>query len=179
MKRLLASVFFLLFSGCTSIPLSTIVQMSTFDGDDFVALDPQALRVKITLLKGFELNTRQSWLGIGLSSPAGELREVFRLKKESIVSHVKSSGMFSPPEQVISYTLSLRPASREKFIKLQAFFDKAPPDEVDIRVVPKLASYPETAKSVKTWIELQLNYKDGFFSLIDGAELSLKKLSGK
>ena len=71
MNRAVLLLLCLWLGGCVSIPLSTIVRMSTFDEQDFVALNPDVVRVRITLPQVFKLDAGQSSLGVKITSPAG------------------------------------------------------------------------------------------------------------
>jgi hypothetical protein len=151
--------------------------MSTFDAQDFAALSPDELRVKVTLPKGFELDAELSWLGIDINSPAGQHHGVFTLNQESVQSETTSAGFFSEPEQAVIYLLSLASSSRVKFSDLQQFISKATAEDIAIRVVPKLASYPPDATSVKVSVDLLLYQSQGFLTLVDAARLPLGKLA--
>ena len=147
--------------------------MSFFDAQDFVELNPDEVRVKVALPEGFYLNAETSWLGIDITSPAGEHHGVFKLKQESVHSRKISAGIFSEPEQVITYLLSLSPSSQVEFNDLQQFISKATAEDISIRVVPKLESYPQNATAVTVSIDLLISQSQGFFTLVDSAHLPL------
>ena len=174
MKRLLLLTLTIIMSSCSSVPLSTIARMSSFDSQDFVNLNPDDLRVIVVLPSEFTLDTKTSWMGVDISSSAGMHQGVFELREESVRSEETSKGFFSEPEEITSYLLSLTPASKVKFNSLQVFVSKAVAEDVAIRVVPKLASRPENATSVNVSIELQLSQEQGFFTLVDSAQLMLE-----
>ena len=176
MNRVIPLFLFFIISSCSSVPLSTIARMSTFDSQDFAALNPDELRVKVTLPRGFEVDAETSWLGIDIISPAGQHHGVFELNQESVQSENTSEGFFSEPEQVVIYLLSLSSSSRAKFSDLQQFISKATAEDTTIRVVPKLASYPPDATSVKVSVDLLLYQSQGFLTLVDAARLPLGKL---
>jgi len=159
------------------VPLSTVVRMSTFDAENFAALNPDELRVRVILPGGFVLDTRESWLGIDMTSSAGQHHGVFKLLEESVLLSEISKGFFSEPEQGTSYLLSLTPSSRVEFRDLQHFVSKATADDISIRVVPKLASHPKDATSVNISVDLLLSQSQGFFTLVDSAQLPLGKLA--
>jgi hypothetical protein len=94
-----------------------------------------------------------------------------------VQSENTSAGFFSEPEQVVIYLLSLASSSRVKFSDLQRFISKATAEDIAIRVVPKLASYPPDATSVKVSVDLLLYQSQGFLTLVDAARLPLGKLA--
>lgn len=161
---------------CVSVPLATIVKLSTFDEQDFVALNPDVVRVRITLPQGFDLDAPRSWLGVNITSPAGVHDGEFKLEQESTQATHVSTGMFSADAPATAYTLRLAAPSKKEFKDLQAFVAKAHLDQITIRVVPRLASIPKDADSGDVWIELLLTESQGFFTLLDGAEMPLDKL---
>ena len=176
MNRLFLLILIFAISSCSSVPLSTMARMSTFDARDFAALNPDELRVKVFLPAGFRLNTGASWMGIDVISSSGQHQTVFELREDSVQSIEVSKGLFSEPDQATSYLLRLSPSSRAKFNELQLFVSKATVDDMSIRVVPKLASRPESATSVTVSIELQLSKSQGFFTLVDSAQVALPEV---
>jgi hypothetical protein len=150
---LLSSFIIITISSCSSVPLSTI-----------------------TLPREFKLDAERSWLGIDIMSAAGQHHGVFELNQESVELREIPAGIFSDSEHVISYLLSLTQSSQVEFGDLQHFTSKAAAEDVNIRVVPKLESFPEDATSVEVSVDLQLSESRGFFTLLDAAQLPLGKL---
>ncbi|RLV59527.1 hypothetical protein D5018_11700 [Parashewanella curva] len=87
-----------------------------------------------------------------------------------------AGGIFQTSEQRNVYTLELNSTAQNSFKELQQFLAKHQNVDINIRVVPKLQSYPNDASYIKMWVDLQLSSQDGYFRLIDGAELSLEQL---
>lgn len=150
--------------------------MSAFDERDFSKLEAEELRVKIRLPEGFGLNVEESWLGIEISSAAGVHDATFELDEEIVHGVPLPGSIFSSPDTGTEYVLRLSASSTGKFRELQAFVTRARAEDINIKVVPKLSSYPEDATSVKVWISLLLSPTQGYFALLDGATISLSKL---
>lgn len=163
-------------SGCVSVPLSTIVRMSTFDERDFVQLNPDVVRVRIKLPQGFTLNAGKSSLGVNITSAAGVHYGEFKLDQEMAERTQLSKGMFSEETPGTAYTLRLSAASRKEFRKLQAFVSRGHPGEIVIAVAPRLSSFPKDVASVNVWIDLLLSESQGYFTLVDAAEIPLEKI---
>jgi hypothetical protein len=163
-------------AGCVSVPLSTMVRMSTFDEQDFAALDPDVVRVRITLPRAFVLDTRKSWLGVNLASSAGVHEGKFELSQVAVQPAVVPGGLFAPDEPGTEYTLRLAEHSRAPFKELQGFVKRGRPEQVTIRVVPILSSFPEDAASVDVWIDLLLSADAGFFTLLKGARVPMEQI---
>ena len=152
-----------------------MVRMSTFNERDFAALDAEVLRVRIKLPEGFALNVAKSWLGIEITSAAGAHQATFELDQELVQTSLTPRGIFSGSERGVVYVLRLSPPSQTKFRDLQRFIGRGRANEISIRVVPRLASFPKDATSAKVWIDLLLSKTDGYFTLLDGATIELEK----
>ena len=176
MNRIVLLFLFLTLNSCASMPLSTIVRMSTFDGQDFVKLKAEELRVKVMLPEGFALNGDESWLGIDIKSSTGVYQGKFELKQEFEETIQLNGGLFDEPEQVTAFTLGLSESSTVEFNELQQFISSASAEDIHIRVVPKLESFPVDAVTVKVWIDLLLSQSQGYLTLVDAAKLPLDKL---
>lgn len=163
-------------SSCVSVPLSTIVRMSTFDDRDFVQLDPDVLRVRIKLPQAFKLNPEKSWLGVKVASAAGVHDGEFKLEQVAKEQTELSRGMFSSNTPGTAYTLRLSPPSRQKFRELQGFVRRGQPGEVTITVAPRLSSFPDDASVVNVWIDLLLSPGQGYFTLLDSAEVPMEAI---
>ncbi|MDY6945043.1 MAG: hypothetical protein SXG53_04940 [Pseudomonadota bacterium] len=176
-KAVLPTAFLcVLLCGCASVPFSTLVRMSAFDARDFSKLEAEELRVKIRLPEGFRLNVEESWLGIQISSAAGVHDATFQLDEESLYGVNLPGRIFSSASAGAEYVLKLSAPSTAKFRELQAFVAQAPAQDINIKVVPKLSSYPEDATSVRVWISLLLSPAQGYFALLDGTTISLSKV---
>jgi hypothetical protein len=175
LTRLLAPLLALVLSACASVPLSTIARMSTFDERDFAALDGKDVRVKITLPEGFALDVAKSWLSIEIQSAAGTHKSLFDLVQEQTQATTIPGGLFADDQRGMLYELRLSAAAAGKVRELQSFIARAKADDISIRVVPRLSAAPRTANHVNVWIDLLLSPQDGYFRLVDGAEISLDK----
>lgn len=176
MTRTIVPIFCLAFAGCVSVPLSTIVRMSTFDERDFVQLDPEVVRVKVTLPQGFHLDATRSWLGVDIDSPAGVHHGEFKLDRESTQRTEISAGLFAGTAAATAYTLRLSGPSRNEFRSLQGFVGRGPPGQITIRVVPILSAFPDDVASVKVWIDLLLSQSQGYFTLVEGADVPMEQI---
>ena len=155
-RRLALIALCLVLASCASVPLSTLMRMSSFSEEKFVGLRPDDIGIRIRLPEGFSLDVANSRLAIEVASNAGVHTGTFELEQTE-------------------YELRLTAASKDRFRDLQAFVAKAKVEDIAIRVMPKLASKPEGASSVAVWIDLRLTRAEGYFALVDGASISLAK----
>lgn len=163
-------------SSCVSVPLSTIVRMSTFDESDFAQLNPDVVRVRIKLPQGFNLNAGKSSLGVKITAAAGVHYGEFKLDQEAAEGTQLSKGMFSENTPGTAYTLRLSAPSKKEFRELQTFVSRGQPGEVTIYVSPRLSSFPNDVPSVNIWIDLLLSESQGYFTLVDAAELPMEQI---
>jgi hypothetical protein len=173
LRRIASTALCLWLSGCVSVPLSTIVRMATFDERDFVQLDPDVIRVRLKLVEGFVLDPGKSTLGVKIASEAGDHFGEFKLDKVTESRAELAKGMFSSDVMGNEYTLKLAAQSKKEFRKLQSFVGKGRPGQVTIFIAPILSSYPKEARTTNVWIDLLLSVDDGFFTLLDGAEVPM------
>lgn len=165
-----------LLAACAAVPLSTMVRMSTFDHRDFVALEPDAIEVRITLPEEFVLDAAKSWLGVEVTSAAGSHAGEFKLTQTARTTAQASRGLFGGDIAATAYTLRLTEPARAEFGRLQAFVAQGQPGAVTIRVVPILSSFPQNAASTTVWIDLRLSRTQGYFTLLDGAEVPMDRI---
>jgi hypothetical protein len=163
----------LALASCASIPLSTIARMSHFDESDFATLDANAVRIRIALPQGFELDAANSRLRVKLVSGTREREDRFDLEAELVEPGTRGGGLFSAPVPCTVHVLRLTGPSRKTFGELQAFATEGRIDVIDIGVRPAFAAMPEGATSVTVWIDLLLSPSDGWFTLMDGARVEL------
>jgi len=163
-------------SSCVSVPLSTIVRMSTFDERDFVQLNPDVVRVRIKLPDGFNLNAGKSSLGVRITSAAGVHHGEFKLEQVTAERAQLSKDMFSDDMPGTAYTLRLSVPSKKEFRDLQTFVRRGHPGEIVIAVGPILSSFPKDAPTVNVWIDLLLSESQGYFTLLDAAEVPMEQI---
>lgn len=73
----------LLISACSNIPLSTMVKMSTFDNDDFLAVQADLVRVKAVLTQGFIVDLSNTTLVLQVKSTDATEKYFFPLRQRS------------------------------------------------------------------------------------------------
>ena len=173
--RILLALLVLSLQGCASVPLSTMVRMSSFSERDFSGLSADEVGVKIRIPRGFGLDVANSWLGIEVASKAGIHDARFELVQVKSQVIALPGGFFSGPTPGMEYELRLSNASAGAFRDLQEFVSRGKAEDINIRVVPKLSSSPEAATSIAVWIDLRLSEREGYFPLVDGTSIPLAR----
>lgn len=171
-----AAAFATALCACVSVPLSTMYRLRNFDEKAFALLDPDVVSVRITLPAGFELDAPRSTLGVKLTSKAGERYEEFRLRQVTSAPADVDDGWFSAASRGTATELKLAADSKPKFRTLQAFAVKAALGPGTIVINPQVLKIPSDATACKVWIDLQLSREEGWFTLLEGADLPLDEI---
>jgi ABC-type uncharacterized transport system auxiliary subunit len=165
----------LMLASCASVPLSTLVRMSSFSQEKFVRLRPEDVGIKIRFAEGFGLDVANSRLAIEVASNSGAHSAAFDLEQTELRPVQLQAGLFSSPQPGVEYEFRLSEESKSQFRQLQAFVARAKVEDIAIRVMPKLGDKPEGVASVVVWIDLRLTPQEGYFALVKAAEISLRK----
>lgn len=173
--RILLAVLVLLLQGCASVPVSTMVRMSSFSERDFSELSADEVGVKIRIPRDFGLDVANSWLGIDVTSKAGIHNARFELDEVKSEAVALPGGFFSGTTPGMEYELRLSYSSAGAFRDLQEFVSRGRAEDINIRVVPKLSSSPEGATSIPVWIDLRLSEREGYFPLVEGTSVPLAR----
>ena len=160
---------------CASVPLSTMMRMSSFSQEKFLGLPPEDVGVKIRFAEGFGLDVANSRLAIEVASSTGVHNAAFDLEQTGLQPVQLPGGLFSSPQPGVGYQLRLTAQSKNKFRELQAFVARAKVEDIAIRVMPKLGAKPDGATSVVVWIDLRLTEEEGYFALVKAAQITLAK----
>lgn len=177
MKKIIIILAFMILQGCSSIPLSTMWKMKSFDQDDFTQISPQHLRAKLRINKQITINDESLTLFFSFKSDSEELEEELALKLLSTSSN-KVARWFSEDEQEYSYEFRLNEASMRAFKRIQQSsiakrINNKEEREVNFSATWKLGdNKPEIYKFS---IDLQFDPKDGYFTLLEGVELDTSK----
>jgi hypothetical protein len=162
-------------SACGAIPLSTIARLSAFGESDFVALDPQILRVRVSVPDGYSLDVAKAELAVEITAGAASETERFHLQEVAEDRGLRDAGPIASGIPVATTTLRLADASQKAFRDVQrsATLRKASNIHLDVNVA--LRSAPAHADSMRVWIDLLLSREQGYFTLIDGGAIRLNK----
>lgn len=171
----LAALLAVLVAGCASIPISTMLKLSSLDQQDLVQIDPAGVRVRVAVPTGFELDIPETQLTLDLLNEAGKRdKGVFDLSLLRKHAAERSGGLFRADIPVTVYDLALTPAAVTRFRQSQRFALESGIKEINFAVSSKFASIPEDARSVRFWADLRLRASDSYMTLIDGAEIKFE-----
>ncbi len=165
----------LLLSSCASIPLTTLARLSTFDEQDFIALNADQLRVKSLISTGVRMNEAASKLEVTLTSKQGARHYALQLTQLSERTLLTEAGWFSTAQSQLEQIFCLSDASKQQFKQLQQEFSGQTLDSFDVGIQISLKRDTPDIDAVVASVSLQLSADDAYFTLIDAAEIELSE----
>ena len=173
-------VFTVLFLfGCSSIPISTMLKYRNFDEQSFTALDPSQIRSKITVSEPFTLKVEKIKLSLSLENEKGLRDFKFPLALEKRDNIAAQSGFFLSEPAKTEYTFKLSELAVNNFKETQNLLSQEAQGKASFSIGVGFNEEPQKAQSVYFSIALQLEEKDGYFTLIEETEVILGKTSNK
>lgn len=170
----------LVLSGCTSMPLATMLKFSQFDEQTIAQLDPQQMLVKVSVRDDYSLIQDSTKLQMKFQPDDvnESTKAALNLKLLSKVAETRSAGLFSSDTSVITYEFAVDQAGVETIRQMQAQFTKADhKGTMNFKVNTDFE--PIDAKNMKDelllWIDLRLSEKEGYFPLIEAAHIELEQ----
>lgn len=174
--RYLIIVILLLTTACSSVPVGTLLKLSSFDEQYVSTLDPHEIRAKITVNAFLDVNLDDTKLGITIDNDKGEMALNFPLEIITLTQNKAIPGFFSQQPASQTYLLKLSPQAIADFKTLQSELTPPKESKFGFSVDAKLKKHKNltTAQSEQQLfmsIDLKLNHNDGFFTLFDKLEL--------
>ena len=175
MKKIFAIGICFILSSCSTIPLGTMLKLSSFDENSFLALNPNELRTKIHVDKPLVINISKTKLSLILKTAKGESAFHYPLKLlSSKVLSAEKSWLGGIPERT-EYTLALSPDAISAFENLQQTMRKDSPKVMDFSVFVAVAQRDKTTTEMVTSIFIKLQKKSDYIMLFDRAAVQFKK----
>ncbi len=161
-----------LLGGCASVPLATALRFSGMTGQSLAAVDPAVLRVRVSMLSGFELDVAATRLRLAVTGPNGATRSAaFGVALIAQTQEKRSAGWFSSAVAVATYEMALTPDGVRQLREMQRFALANEPNETGFSALVSVAKSPPNATENTLWVDLKLYAKEPFVSLLDGAKL--------
>jgi hypothetical protein len=176
LRLLVASA--LLLAGCTSIPVTTALRLSSMNQQTLLELDPQQIRVRVAVEDGFEIDVANTQLTLTIASTGTKDAHSYHLNLLQKSRGSRSGGIFHSDYAVVSYELSLTPESVADLRALQKSMASKKNLDGNLNVNADLLTIPDNAKSVRFWIDLKLRQSESYMVLFDGARINLTPTSG-
>ncbi len=163
-------------TACSSVPISTMLKLSSFDEQSILTIEPSLIRAKITVNEFIDIDLPNTKLGLSLENSQGKLQLQFPLAKISLTENSASDSFFSSSPASQTYLLQLSPDAIADFKKLQKQLKSSDKNTFGFSVAAKLNKQEDLTPEQEQerlfmTIELKLNKNEEFFTLIDNAEL--------
>ena len=175
MKHLLCGIAALLFTGCTSIPLSSMLKMVSLNSDDISVIQPEQVRVRLSITDPVELQTRNVRLALQLEHHNGEHSEfqyLLEIIDASVIDPV--SSWFSSAPLKHAYEFKLAALSQLEFNKYQKnFAEHGKPKRYQWRVYYYLKKKAKDRNQATIDMELKLSSDDEYFYLLKDAKVDV------
>jgi hypothetical protein len=161
-----------------SIPLTTMLKLRGFSPDDFAALDPNQVQMKVVMPVPLEPEPEKTRLELVFFSDDQDVKKyTFPMELVGVEEEVRGWRRKTTWRY---FTLQITPEGKQDFVKLQHEID----DNMKTRKHGQLAAWapfkevPEGQMPEKATLSilLQLNKQDGFFTLIDEAEIDFREM---
>lgn len=169
----LATLLAALIASCASIPLSTALRLSDFDRSTLAGLDARAIRVRVAVPEGVELDTESIELGVMLATPERRVREAFALTGLARTRGARSAGWFGRDQPVVQHELAFAPEAAGRFAGLQRRALAGWGGRYELDVNARLSGPPPEVRTLRLWIDIRLGHDSPWVVLFDGAEVPL------
>lgn len=127
MTRILIIISSVILCSCSSIPLSTMLELSTFDENNFLALKPSEVKAKIHIDAPIEINVAKTQLSITLGTAQGDIIQNYPLESYAIKTLPAENSWFNTLPQRTEYELIL---SKEAINNFQIAQNKMKAEEL-------------------------------------------------
>lgn len=174
MKNFLVLLVLFLY-GCSSIPVSTMFKYRNFNEQSFASLNPSQIRSKIRVSDPFTLKLEKIKLSLSLENEKGLRNFPFPLVLEDQHLIASQEGFFSSTPAKTEYTFRLSEQAVASFAETQNLLSEDLNGKYSFSIGAGFNEEPKEGQSVYISILLQLNEEDGYFTLIEDAEVDLGK----
>ena len=165
----------LLFVGCANIPLATMLEMRSFDEQQFVTIDAEQIQAKIQVDQPLQIDVTTVELSLAIGNVNGLRQFQFPLE---LVQHTKIAPeegfFFSTPGQN-EYRLKLSDEAVKNFKATQLIVANEPSGDYEISVRTGFADLPDDIEKIRLSIFLMLSEQRGFMTLFEDAELVIER----
>jgi len=173
MVRFILITLSLFLVSCSSIPLGTMLQLSTFNENSFLSLNPEELKTKILVDMPAKIAVSKTKISLTLKTEKGDLAFNYPLTLISTKNLPKENGFFSSIPQRTEYLLVLSNEAIEDFRKVQNEMRTKSPKSVSFNVNFDFEEFPTKLAEVTFSIFLKLSKEDDFITLFDRGSLKV------
>jgi hypothetical protein len=173
MYKVMLFTVMLLLSGCSSIPLSTMLEMRSYGKEDFLATQPEHLRAQVLLSQPVRANLDEVQLKLALETSKGSRLYQFPLQLLAEEQVPAASGLFSATPAKNSYTFKLSEQAIANFVEMQQLLAEQTSGKFNFTISSGLLDVPQGASSVTLTARLKLSEQHDYLTLFENAKLTL------
>lgn len=125
-QKMLYALLALCLAGCNHVPISTMLKMAAFDGQDFVALNPKDIRIKVLTVGPVEVKSNSATMRGLIEAPTGLVAYSFDLQAyhSNVINVLK--GIFTDAARGTQVFYKLTAGDIEQFYRIQSELGSSP-----------------------------------------------------
>ena len=173
MYKVILLTVILLLTGCSSIPLSTMLEMRSYSKEDFLATQPEQLRAQVLLVQPVRADLEKVELQLALETSKGLRLYQFPLQLLVEDQQPEVSGLFSTTPAKNSYTFKLSEEAITNFVEMQQLLAEQKSAKLNFTISSGLLDIPKGASSVTLTARLKLSEQNDYLTLFEDAKLAL------
>jgi hypothetical protein len=173
MYKAVLLVVILLLTGCSSIPLSTMLEMRSYSKEDFLATQPEQLRAQVLLAQPVRADLDKVQLQLELETGKGSRLYQFPLQLLVEEQLPQVSGLFSTTPAKTSYTFKLSELAITNFVEMQQLLAEQKTAKLNFTISSGLLDILKGASSVTLTARLKLSEQNDYLTLFEDAKLAL------
>ena len=162
----------LCISGCASIPLSTMISMSSMSPRSLVQVEPAQVRIRISVPQGFEVSVPTTHLTFVVDNSSVSHSSQLDLRTLNVMDDERPGGFLVSDLPVTTYLLALTPKGQAEFRSLQQVLLGMEHGTMQAGCEINFSKRPTGAQEVTFWVDIKLSDSESFMPLLDGAEVS-------
>lgn len=169
----------LILTACASVPLGTMAQLSGYDQNRLLQLQPGELQASVAFSAGFRIEPDSSALHLDVLNAQGDhWGRPLPLVLSDEGSAEIDGGWFSGPIPVHRYTLTLSDEGANALEQVKAQVRDTPIKKLSFAVNWRFQQ-PQPDGQPTAWVDLRLRTDEAPLRLIDGAIIAFGADSGE
>lgn len=175
MRKLAVGMLLVLLGmvGCASVPVSTVLRLSSLSPAALAQADPAQVRVRMALPHGVELDVAGARLNLDVSTGGYSQREALPLVLINKETDTRSTGIFRSDMPVVVYQLRLDEVGQQSLRRLRQELMRPGNKTIAMSVDAPFSGLPIGTREVTFWVDTKLSLGDAWMPLIDGARVKV------
>ncbi|MBB1311087.1 hypothetical protein H5162_16815 [Pseudoalteromonas sp. SR41-8] len=172
-KAIIVGICLILFS-CSSIPVGTMLKLSSLDGDSFLKLKPKELRTKIQIDKPMEIDVTKTKLSLELETSKGNIIFNFPLNVVYVKDILPEENWLTAIPERSEYELSLSEEAIKNFKNLQVKMKAEQPKRFSFNVDTDVENNPMNQEAITLSIFVRFSENSDYITLFDRASVKIE-----